>query len=452
MDIVVVGCGKIGATIIESLVNEGHNVTAVDSNDTIVRDMVELYDCMGLAGSGTDYATLKESHADKCELFIAVTGSDEFNMLSCFMAKRMGAKHTIARIRNPEYNERNFNFIRQELGLSMAINPELLAAKEIFSILQLPVAAKVERFSRRNLEMIEMRVKSSSAIDGMSLIDMRKKYSAKFLICAVSRDDEVVIPDGNFILKAGDMISITAEPYEISKLLRMLGLDVKQASNTMILGAGKIAYYLSKMLTSTGTAVKIIDPDESRCSNISEALPEAVIIRGDFTSQDVLIEEGLRSMDATVAVTGIDEVNILMSLFAASQKVGKVISKINRNEFADLSDKIGIETTISPRQLTADILVRYARGLENSLGSKMETLYKVMDGKAEALEFIISHDSEIIGKPLKQISLKKNILIAGIIRGKKSIIPSGDDVINADDVVIVLAAGHRINDITDIIK
>lgn len=452
MRIIVVGCGKIGATIIENLVAEEHDVTAVDNNGLVVNDMVEMYDCMGICGSGTDCNTLTEAGVAECELFVAVTGSDEFNMLACFMAKSLGAGHTIARIRNPEYNDKNLGFIRQNLGLSMAINPELLAAKEIFSVLQLPSATKVEKFSRRNFEMVEIVIKKDSPIDGMSLIDMRKKYTAKFLVCAVERDEEVFVPDGNFVLKTGDRISITSEPYEIAKLLKLIGLDVKQAKSVMILGASKTSYYLAKMLIAAGTAVKVIDPEKERCERFSEVLPEAIIINGDVAAQQVLIEEGICSMDAFVSLTGIDEENILMSLFASSQDVPKVVSKINRDEFTGLAEQVGIETIVSPRRIIADVLVRYARGLQNSLGSKMETLYKIMDGKAETLEFYIETDCDIVDIPLKSMKLKKNVLIAGIVRARKTIIPSGDDVILPGDTVIVLAAGQRINDISDIIR
>lgn len=415
--------------------------------------MVELYDCMGVCGSGTDCDTLMECGMQDCELFISVTGFDEFNMLSCFLAKRMGAAHTIARIRNPEYNDKNSGFMREQLGLSLAINPELLAAAEAFNVLRLPSAVKIETFSRRSVEMIELKLKENSALDGMSLIEMRKEFKANFLICAVSRGEEVFIPDGNFVLKSGDRIGVTAAPYEIEKLLKKLGLMQKKARNVMILGASRTAYYLARMLLRAGSTVKIIDPSHERCTAFCEELPdEAVIIEGDTTKQEILLEEGIGSMDAMAALTGIDEENILLSLFASSQNVPKVVSKIDRDEFGALAENIGIESIVSPRNIIADVLVRYARGLENSMGSKMETLYKIMEGKAEALEFRIRADSPIIGKPLKDVKLKKNILIAGISRGRRPIIPSGDDCINVGDMVIVIAAGHRINDITDIIK
>lgn len=452
MKIIVVGCGKIGATIIESLVNEGHDVTAVDSNSAVVTEMVEQYDCMGLCGSGTDCNTLQECSVEDCELFVAVTGSDEFNMLSCFMAKRMGASHTIARIRNPEYNDQNLSFMRHQLGLSMAINPELLAAQETFNLLKLPSAMKIETFSRRRFEMIEILIKEDSPLAEKSLIELRRDYKAKFLICAVERGEEVFIPDGNFVLKSGDRIGITATIEEIEKLFRLLGFERKRAKNVMILGASRTSYYLAKMLLRSGSTVKIIDQSIDRCKEFCDVLPGAVVINGDAAQQEVLIEEGIKTTDAFAAMTGIDEENILLSLFASSQNVPKVVAKISRTEFGSLAEKIGIESVVSPRSIIADVLVRYARGLENSMGNKMETLYKIMNGGAELLEFQITTESKLTGVPLKDISLKSNVLIAGIVRGRKSILPSGDDVITVGDMVIVVAAGHRINDITDIIK
>lgn len=452
MKIIVVGCGKIGSTIIESLVNEGHDVTAVDKITRVVSDVVDMYDCMGICGSGTDYDVLAEAGTADCDLFVSVTGEDEFNMLSCFLAKRMGAGHTIARIRNPEYNDKNLGFMKQELGLSLAINPELLAAQETYNLLKIPSAIKMETFSRRNFVMVEIKVRENSPLNNMNLIDMRKEYNAKFLVGAVTRGEEIFIPDGNFTLKTGDRLAITSSPYEIVKLLKLLGLMQKKAKNVIILGASKTAYYLAKMLLNSGNTVKIIDQDTQKCAELAEALHGAVMIQGDATKQEVLIEEGIKKVDAFAALTGIDEENILLSLFASTQNVPKVVSKINRDDFSALAEKIGIESIVSPRRLIADVLVRYARGLQNSMGSKMETLYQMMDGKAEALEFRIDEDCPLINIPLKDMKLKRNILIAGIIRGRKGYIPTGDDCINAGDLVIVLAAGHRINDVTDIIK
>ncbi|MBQ2296149.1 MAG: Trk system potassium transporter TrkA [Clostridia bacterium] len=451
MNIIVVGCGKIGTTILSSLVAEGHNVVALDSNPNTINEITNLYDAIGICGNGNDCDTLSEAGVEKAELFVAVTGSDEFNMLSCFLARRMGAKHTIARIRNPEYNDQNLGFIKKQLGLSMAINPDLLAAQELFNILKLPSAAKIETFSRRDFEMIELKLRQESVLDGVSLIELRKKYDVKLLVCVVQRDNEVFIPDGSFVLKSGDKIGITATTSEILRFLKMLGVMQKQARNIMILGGSRTAYYLSKLLMGIGNTVKIVEKDHKRCLELSETLPNAVIINGDGAGQELLNEEGLSSMDAFISLTGMDEENILISFYAAAQNVPKVISKVNRDEFMYLAEKIGLDCTISPKNIISDILVRYARALENSLGSNVETLYQIMDGKAEALEFNIVADSAVTEIPLKDMKLKPNTLIAGIMRGRRIIIPSGDDLILPEDKVVIITSGYKLNDISDIL-
>lgn len=452
MNIVIVGCGKIGTTILSSLLAEGHDIVAVDSDPQVITDISNIYDSMYVCGSGTDCDTLAEAGVEKAELFVAATGSDELNMLSCFIARKMGAKHTIARIRNPEYNDKSLSFMRQHLGLAMSFNPDLIAAQELYHILKLPSAAKIEYFSRRNFEMVELVVRSDSPFCGIALSELRKKYQAKFLICAVQRGDQVFIPDGNFRIESGDRIELTAAPSEILKLLRMVGILQKQARNVMILGASRMGYYLARMLLASGTNVKLIDQDRQRCQEISEKLPGAVIICGDGAQQELLLEEGLRSMDAFVSLTGMDEENILISFYASSQGVPKVISKVNRDELGFIAEKLGLESLISSKNVSSNVLSRYARALQNSLGSNVETLYKLMDGKAEALEFRVQGDFPMTGVPLKEMRLKSGILIAGILRGRRALIPAGDDVIQAADRVIVLAAGHRIHDLSDILQ
>lgn len=452
MDIIVIGCGKIGSTILAKLVEEGHNVVAVDNDPEVIAEITNLYDVMGACGNGADCEILEEAGVNKAELVIAATGLDEFNMLSCFLAKKMGARYTIARIRNPEYNDRSLGFMRQQLGLSMAINPELSAAHELYNILKLPSAAKIETFSGRNFEMIEMRLKADSALDGLSIADMRSKYKARFLICAVQRGEEAYIPDGSFVLKSGDKIGLTAAPAEITKFLKEIGVQQKQARNIMILGGGKIAYYLTKKLCAAGVSVTIIERDRKVCEQLCESLPKAVIIHGDGAQQELLLEEGLLSVDAFVALTGMDEQNILISSYAQSQNVPKVIAKINRDELIPLAEHWGLDCLISPKKHISDILVQYARALENSAGSSMETLYKLMDDKVEALEFKVKEDFPMLQVPFKDLKTKLNILIAGIIRDRRSIIPAGEDMLEAGDRVIVLAANQRINTLLDILK
>lgn len=449
MKITVVGCGKIGCTVINALLTEGHEIVAIDNDPDVISDITNIYDVMTVCGSGTDSDVLLE--AGNADLLIAVTGSDEFNMLTCFIAKRLGIRHTIARIRKPEYNDKSLSFLKKELGLSMAINPERLVSREMFNILKLPSAIKVEEFSRGNFEMVELILKENSPLDGVSLIDLKKKHPDNFLVCAVQRGDKLYIPDGNFVLKSGDKIGITSSSVEIQRLLRKLGILQKQARDVMILGATRTSYYLSKLLLAAGNSVKIIDTDRERCKEFSDSLPGAVIINGDPARQELLLEEGIGNVDAVVALTGMDEENILLSYFAAMQNVPKVIAKVNRNEFLPTAERLGIDSVASQIRTVGDVTVRYARALENSMGSKVETLYKLMNGNAEALEFAVNGESKIIKIPFKELPTKSNILIAGIIRGRKTIIPSGDDMILPGDRVVVISGGGRLNDLSDIV-
>ncbi len=454
MKIIIVGGGKIGATLIESLEGEGHDITVVDSNQKVIDEISNIYDVMCVCGNGVDNDTLNEAEVSKAELLIAVTNSDEINMLICFIAKKMGAAHTVARVRNPEFNDKQMAQIKQYLDISFTINPELLAAQEIFNILKLPAAINIETFSRRNFEMVELLIKEDSNLNGISLIDLRKKYKANFLICVIKRGDEIIIPDGNFVLKSGDHICITANFSEIQKLLKMIGLSKKHSKNVMILGASTTAYYLSKMLLRSGSDVTIIEKDQSRCNHFAEILPNAVIINGDGAQQEVLMEEGIASADAFASLTGMDEENILISFFAQSQNVPRVVAKVNRNELAAMAEKLGLDSIVSPKKAVTNVITSYARALQNTLGSNVETMYKLMDGRIEALEFNVQADFKGQHIPLKDIKLKKDVLIVGIIRKRKAFVPTGDDEIIAGDRVIVIAKSdeQKMNDLADILR
>lgn len=454
MKIIIVGGGKIGATLIESLENEGHDITVVDRDQKVIDEISNIYDVMCVCGNGVDNDTLKEAEVSKAELLISVTDSDEINMLICFIAKKMGASYTVARVRNPEFNDKRMGQVKQYLDLSLTINPEFLAALEIFNILKLPAAINIETFSRRNFSMIELVLKEGTHLDGMNLIELRKKYNLNFLISVVKRGDEVYIPDGNFVLKTGDHICLTANFIEIQKLLKMLGLAKKQSKSVMILGATTTCYYLAKMLIRAGTDVTIIDKDIDRCNQFAEKLPEAVIINGDGAEQEVLMEEGIASTDAFVSLTGMDEENILISFFAQSQNVPRVIAKVNRNELAAMAEKLGLDSIVSPKKAVSNVVTSYARALENSLGSNVETMYKLMNGSVEALEFNVQSDFKSQHIPLKDMQLKKDVLIAGIIRKRKAFVPIGDDEIIAGDKIIVIAKSgdQKMNDLADILR
>ncbi len=452
MKIVVIGCGKIGQSIIASLMSEGQDVIAVDTDESNIRNIANIYDIIGVCGNGVDCDVLEEADVENADLVVSVTGSDESNMLCCLFAKKLGAKHTIARIRNPEYNETSLGFICQQLDLAMAINPERLAAKEIYNMLRFPFAATIESFSRGYLEMVEMKLKTDSVLNGMRLSDLRSKVKASFLITAVRRDDCVYIPDGSFELKSGDKIGIVAAPSELSKLIKELKLDNRRAKNIMILGGSKTAHYLAKMLMNSGNNVKIIEKEKQICTELCTVLPNADIVCGDGAEQELLLEEGIRETDAFVALTGMDEENILISIFASSLSVPKVIPKINKEELITMAEKLGVDSLITPKKIISDLLISYVRALENSEGSNVETLYKIMDGKAEALEFSVRPGSEVANIPLKDLNLKKNIIIAGIIRERKTIIPGGLDTIVAGDRVVVISSDKKLEDLSDILK
>ena len=454
MKIIIVGVGKIGATLIESLESEGHDITVVDREQKVIDEISNIYDVMCVCGNGVDNDTLKEAQVATADLLISVTDSDEINMLICFIAKKMGASYTVARIRNPEFNDKRMDQVKQYLDISLTINPELLAAQEIFNILKLPAAINIETFSRRNFEMVELIIKEDSNISGMSLIDLRKKYKANFLICVVKRGEEIYIPDGNFVLKSGDRICITANFAEVQKLLKMLGLAKKHSKKIMILGATTTSYYLSKMLLRSGSEVTVIDKDINRCNQFAELLPNAVIINGDGAQQDVLMEEGIDSVDAFASLTGMDEENILISFFAQSQNVSRVVAKVNRNELAAMAEKLGLDSIVSPKKAVSNIITSYARALQNTLGSNVETMYKLMDGSVEALEFNVQADFKGQHIPLKDMQLKNNVLIAGIIRKRKAFVPTGDDEIVVGDKIIVIAKAteQKMNDLADILR
>lgn len=453
MKIIVVGCGKIGTTIISSLVDEGHDVVVVDTDAEVIEDITNIHDVMGVSGSGTDCNTLTEAGVEEADLLISVTPSDELNMLCCYIARKMGAEYTIARIRSPEYNLNNIGFLRQHLGISMSINPEMLAAREIYNVLRFPYAVKTETFSQRSFEIVEIILKEDSPLIGIPLMEIRGKLKLNFLVCVVQRGEDVFIPAGDFVLQKGDKIGLASPPLEVQKLMRSIGLERKQARSIMLLGGSRIAYYLTHMLTMYGTSVKLIERDPEKCEELLKLLPpKTVIINGDGAKQELLMEEGLQTTDAFVSLTGMDEENILISIFASSKKVPKVIAKVNRRELITMGDNLGLDCIISPRRIAADVVLRYARALENSKGSNVETLYKIMDGKAEVLEFKASAEFRGIGVPLRELKMRKNILVGGIIRDKKAIIPSGFDKIEKGDRVIVVAAKSILNDLSDILQ
>ena len=451
MKIILVGCGKVGVALIGALVAEGHDLVVMDSRREVLDELTNQYDVMCMEGNGADCETLQEAGIARADLFIGCTGSDELNLLMCYLAKRLGAAHTIARIRNPQYSEKTMSFLREQLDLSMAVNPELLTAQELYHLLKLPAASKVETFSRRSFEMVELRLREDSPLVGEKLMDLRNHFRAVFLICVVQRENEVIIPRGDFVLRAGDRIGLTADRAELWKLLKATGLAKRQAKNVTLMGGSRIAFYLAKMLLNSGTTVTLIDTDRAMCRKFSDLLPGIRTYHGDGTQRELLQEAGLLDQNAFVTLTGMDEENILVAYYARSQKVGQVIAKVNRDEMAVMAEQMGLESVITPKTIVVNVVLRYVRALQSSMGSSIENLYQLMDGRAEALEFIVQNETSYTNVPLKDLRLKQNILIGGILRNRRAIIPSGDDVILPGDRVVVIAGHRRLNTLEEIL-
>ena len=441
MKIIIVGDGKVGMTLTEFLSQEGYDITVIDHNPKVVNHVINTYDVMAINGNGASYDILVEAGAARADLLIAATSSDELNILSCLMAKKIGAKNTIARVRNPEYAQQ-LVFLREELGLSMVVNPELEAAREISRILRFPTAIKLDCFSKGRVDLAEIKLPERGHLAGQRLCELYRICKEKILVCAVQREERVIIPDGNFVLAAGDKIHITGTHAALASFVKAIGMFKEKSKHVMIIGGGKISYYLAHQMLDIGVDIKIIEKDEARCLELSDRLPRATVICGDGTDQDTLIEEGLASSDACVVLTGIDEENIVVSLYAQSLGIAKVITKIDRISFTDMVESVGIDSFVSPKTITANRIIRYVRAMQASGEHSVKTLYKIVNNQAEALEFLIPQDCTYTNIPLKDLPTRKGILFASIIRRGRVIIPGGDDHLEAGDSVIVIAVAE----------
>ncbi len=449
MYIIIVGLGKLGSTLTKQLSTEGHDIVVVDPDNSVVSSTVDAYDVMGICGNGATYEVLKEAGAAKAKLIIASTGSDELNILCCLFAKHMGTENTIARVRNPDYAGQS-QFLRNDLGISMTVNPEYETANEISRIIRFPSAANLDSFAGGRVEIARVRIHSDNPLCDMPIHEMRKKTKAKVIICAVQRNDSVFIPSGDFVLHCDDVISITGTRAELSSFMKQTGVYKQKIKNVMIVGGGRIAYYLAKLLSDTGRNIKLIELKDERCRHMSDMLDDVTVIHGDGTDQDILEEQCIDGQDALIALTGIDEENIIVSMYAESKGVNKVITKVNRHSYSILND-IGLETVVSPQIVAGNLVTRYVRALHNSAGnSQIQTLYKLVGGKVEAAEFIVPEDAGYLNIPFKELELMPNLLIGCIIRNGKIIFPGGDDVMKANDSVIVVTAGRIIEDLHDI--
>ena len=453
MRIIIVGAGKVGWALTQHL-SADNRVTVIDKDAQLIDNIINIYDVMAVCGNGASYEIQQEAEAEKADLLIATTSSDETNIVACLVAKKLGVQHTIARIRNPDY-EKQLHFMRDDLGLSMVINPEKATAREIARLLRFPNAMKLESFSKGRLELVEYRLPEDSMLNGIRLSDMYRSLRVRVLICAVARKNETIIPSGDFVLQSGDKIYVTSTPAQLEQFFRHLRVFRGKASSVMIVGASKICYYLAQELIEMGMSVKIIDKSEQRCIRMSERLPKALVIVGDGTDNELLREEGIGQTDAFVAITSMDEANILMSMSAAKQPNGcKVVAKINRKSLMDLVEAESmIDSVVSAASVTAELIVQYVRAMQNASGSQIKTLHHIVEGTVEALEFSITADAPCIGVPLKDLKLKGGILLAGIVRENgQIIIPSGNDAIHPGDDVIVVTTDTSLRDIRDILQ
>ena len=450
MRIIIVGCGKVGQTLVEQLSKENHELVVIDVNPDKF-EQVEDSDAMCIAGNGNSYQTLLEAGVKKAHLLIAVTGSDEQNLLCCLIARKTGKCQTIARVRNPVYSK-EVEFLKKEFGLAMIINPEWAAADEMARIFQFPSAIKIDRVAHGMVELLHFRITADSPLNGQQVIDVRNKYNQNVLICSVTREDQVTIPGGDFIFRENDTVSVVARRYDAMDFFRKLGLMTGRVRNVLIAGGGKISYYLTASLLKAGIHTTIIEMDKNRCEYLAEMLPQATIIYGDATDEKLLDQEGVEHAEGFAALTGLDEENILLALYTKAVSKAKIITKINRIGFSSVIGNLDLDCVINPRIIMADSIVRYVRASRNSDDSDVENLYKLEEGKAEAVEFIVKENSPVTDVPLHELKIRKNTLIASIVRDGKIIIPSGQDKIQVNDSVIVVLAGYSISDLKGILE
>ena len=450
MNIIIVGSGKVGRALAAQLDEEGHEITLIDSSEENLKEVTETLDLMGVVGNGTSYYIQKEAGIESADLLIAVAGSDEVNMLSCLIAKKAGNCRTIARVRNPEYyNE--ISFIREELGLSMSVNPESASAAEIVKLIQFPSALEIDSFMRGRVNLLRIVVPSDSILDNMKVMDISQKISSDVLICIVVRNHEVIIPDGSFVIQAGDAISFFTPVNNVRNFMHKIGVNLKPIHNVMIAGGGTLGYYLARELLRAKINVKIIDTDRSRCEFLADELDNAVVICGDATDKRLLLEEGIASVDAFTSLTGLDEENIMLSLYANKVSGAKVITKINRISFEEVIADMPVGSVICPKDITSEYIVRYIRAMQNSLGSNVRALYRMVDNRVEALEFMVNANAKLVGIPLQELKLIDNLLVCCVYRYGKIFIPTGKDCIKLNDNVVVVTTHKGLNDINDIL-
>lgn len=451
MYIIIAGCGKVGGTLAEQLSREGHDITVIDEKSDVVQHVANAADVIGIVGNGASYSIQKEAGIEKADLLIAVTNADEVNLLCCLIAKKAGGCQTIARVRNPVYHQ-EIRHIKEELGLSLVINPEWVAAMEMVRLLRFPKAIDIDTFARGRIELLRFRMEEDNPLCDRKIRNISELSQCEVLICVVERGKQVLIPDGEFELKKNDTISIVASPVNASRFFRLIGIQTNQVKNTMIIGGGKLSFYLAKRLLEMGIKVKIVEKNREVCEKLCELLPRAMIIHGDGNDQELLAEEGLADAEGFVALTNMDEENVMLSLYAKEISRAKKITKVSSNTYDDIIATLDIGSVIHPKHITAESILQYVRAMQNSIGSNVETLYRLMDGRAEALEFIIREKGEVTDIPLQTLELKSGLLVCAIHRRGKVIIPKGQDCLElGDSVIIITTSCGGLNDVCDIL-
>lgn len=450
MKIIIVGCGKVGYALAEQLNEENHDITMIDTDSDKLEKALAVLDIQGIEGNGTSFRVQLEAGIKESDLLIAVTGQDEVNLLCCLIAKKAGNCNTVARVRNPEYFV-EINYLREMLGLSLAINPEFACAQGIARLIEVPSALDIFTFAKGRINLLKLSVPDDSILHSMTVYEFATKIHSNTLICAIERGHEVVIPDGNTVLQQGDNMYVIIPPKEIHSLLSKIGIKSKPIKSVIIIGGGTTAYYLTKHLESNHVQVKLIEMNRKRCEELSELLPHTLIINGDATDRQLLLEEGIADADAFVSLTNMDEENLVLSLFANKVSDAKIITKVDKVSFEEVVEELPIGTIACPKNITAKFILQYVRALRNSYGSNVETLYRMLDDKVEALEFIIKQESKVTNTQLMDLNLKKNLLICAIVRNGKVITPSGKDTILNGDTVVIVTTNKGLTDITDIL-
>lgn len=451
MNIIVVGCGKVGLALVEQLTKEGHNIAVVDKNANRLKSVLSNLDVMSYVGDGTSFTTLKNAGIESADLMVAVMDADEMNLLCCVIAQKVGHCRTIARVRNPIYSP-EIEFLKKELDISMIFNPEMAAAEEISRIFNFPSAVAIDVFSNRRVEMVHFKIKFDSKFSNLKVADIRAKYHCQVLVCTVTRGDKVMIPGGDFVLEEGDEVGVVGARPDITDFFRMFGVGTKKIPDAMVVGGGKIGYYLAKNLLESGIRVKIIEVNMDRCNFLAEKLPDADIINGDGTDRNLLMEEGLANASGFAALTSLDEENILLSLYAKPRVLSKTVTKINRINYEEVIDQLDLDIIVNPNTISTELIVQFARSMEYTQDSNIENYRRIGDGGAEAMEFVVKDSSEVVGIPLIDLHRKKDVLIACINRNNKIIIPAGSDSIEIGDRVIVVHTTSDINNIDDILE